>query len=591
MARLTAVLAGFAFLCFLDSVHLATGAEQPLQVYLGKTAVDWQQELSQAKDAKAKRNAAFALGKLGSRSLAAVPELMQILANANEDAGVRETAAYSLGEIVPRGSSKEEVYRLLCQLAVPKTDNDRLAHSAVVALGKCGDDTAEIRAALGKAMESPSPAVRQNAAWALGEICKNADDPPVSLLRKGIKSGEQDKLVKRDAAVALGKLASGEPTGSLDAQQRERQRIGKAREQVRAAVPDLLRCVGEDYVELKKAAAGALINLVDSKDTQALPILAKACGKSEDIEVRFNAAQAMANIGGTGAEPAVPVLQEVLRNKKADSEWRQNAALAFRTLGAVAAPALPELLEALENDADLKVRYNAAVALGGWKTDPSQVVPALVKVVVNSLDNADVRAASASSLQTIGKCPQADTAVPALVGVLDNPAVPARVRWRVVWALKVHQNDLANSRFDNFFAALKKVLTEKELRDGDSSAKMLRYDAAYLLAIFKRDQVPDEVFPALLDFLKDNTIRIFAGLTTGGGRVGEGRTGTSVVAEQVAEDGRTLVVQALDAIGPQRVRTKAPEIVEQLRFLRDDDATDPTLREAVTKMLKGMGGK
>jgi len=588
MKRWIAMLAGLA------AAWLLLPSSSPSRGdYLGKSAAQWQQELTLAKDAKTKRSAAFALGKCGIQALQAVPALMKCLQSDSEDPGVRETAAYALGQIVPRSSASQELVQLLCRLAATKADDDRLPRSAIVALGTCGTDTADIRAALEKALEDASPAVRQNAAWALGEICQHSEDPPLWSLRLAFANKEKDKLVKRDAALALGKVVAQLPPAGGDAAQR----VGKVREQARAAIPDLLGCVGQDYVELKKAAAGTLINLVNSQDVQALPILAKACAKNEDIEVRFNAAQALAAIGGAGSEAAVPVLLDVLRTKKddpernlkGDAEWRRTAILAFRNLGSVAAAALPDLLQILATDPDLQVRYNTAVALGGWKTNNHLVVPALVQRVVDSDENIAVRVAASMSLQSIGQCKEAIAAMPLLVKVLADPQQPAQIRERVLFAMRVHQNDLDN--YQDVFAALKEILVEPGLRDPASGGKMLRYDAAYLFGIYKQAKAPKEVFPVLTDFLKDNGIRIFAGLATGGGRVAEGGSSKSVVAEQGVGDGRINAVEALQRIGAKRVKTQ-PEIIQELKSLRDSDqAVEPKLREASAKLLKDCGVK
>jgi HEAT repeat protein len=578
MTSRTLTLAGFVAALLLGPVA-ARGD------YLGKSAAQWQLELTLARDAQARRSAAFALGKLGPQSRDAVPDLMKCLEAANEDPGVRETAAFSLGQIVRRGSSSDDLVRLLCKIVTAKTD-ERIARSAILALGKCAADTAQVRATLEKAIDDPSPAVRQNAAWAFGEICQRSETVPVSSLRKALGTKEEDKLVKRDAALALDKILTYQPAAGSDAEHHERLRLGKVREQARAALPELLSCAGHQYVELKKAACGTLINIVNSQDANARAILAQACGKGEDIEVRRNAALALAAIGGTGSEAAIPVLQDALRNS--DPELRQKAVLAFRNLGSVAANSLPHLLKALAQDADDRVRRYAAVALGGWALDSKDVVPALVQRVVDRKENVEVRTAAAVSLQSIGQCEQAIAAIPELIGVLDNPQEPARVRERVLWALRVHQGELANHK--KVFDALKKVLKEPGLSDPASGGKMLRFDAAFLFGIFKKADVPDEVFPVLQDFLQDSTIRVYTGLSTGGGRVAEGGGSKSSVAEQGGEDGRIMAIQALQEIGAKRVRGQQ-QVIQQLKVVRDDGTVEPKLREAAAKLLKDCGVK
>jgi HEAT repeat protein len=560
--------------------------------YLGEPASVWQLRLAAAKDVSAKRSAAFALGKCGLQALQAVPDLIKCLESESEDASVRETAAYSIGQIVLRGSARPDLVRLLCQFANTKKGDERVTRSAIVALGTCGTDSSEIRAALERALEDPRPAVRQNAAWALGEICQTTDEPPISSLRVALSSQEQDSLVKRDAALALGNIVSQRSSRSViweNSESQERKRLEKVREQARAAIPELIDCVGNDSVELKKAAAGALVNIVNSKDANARAVLAKACDKKEDIEVRFNAAQALAAIGGKGSEAAVPVLQDVLRSSKGNPEWRQNAVLAFRNLGSVGAKALPDLLQVLAKDSDKQVRYHTAVALDGWKSASKQVVPALVQRVVAKDEDGEVRAAAAVSLWSIGPCDPATAAIPLLLKVLADPQEPTEVRFGVLRALRVNESDL--QKYDEFFAALKAIVSDPTLRNRTTRERLLAYDSAFLLGVFKGPDAPAEVFPVMEIFLKDNDLRLFTGVMSGGGHVAEGGGGKSVVAEQGIDDGRLAAVRGLQSIGPQRVKTQEA-IITQLRVLRDTDHEIlPKLREAAAKLLKDCGVK
>jgi HEAT repeat protein len=548
--------------------------------YLGKSAAQWQAELA-SKDLKVKRGAAFALGKLGAQALGSVPALTTCLQN-DKDAGVRETAAYALGQILPRGRAAPGVVKLL--LAHLAADADpRVKRSAAVALGHCADDSAEVRVALEKALNDADAGVRQNAVWALGELCQQSETAPIDSFRKALK--DSDKLIKRDAALALGKIITYQATDNENADARERHRVAAVRELAQPAVADLLACVKHDYLELRKAACGTLADLVHAKHTEAIPILAQAC-KDEDLEVKRNAALALASIGGKGTEPAIPVLQEALRN--GDIEVKRLAALAFRNLGPAAKGALPDLRKALTH-ADDELRYSAALGMGGLKKEAAPAVPDLVRRVTDDKEKLNVRVASAMALQVIGACDEATDAVGSLVKILDDPKQPPRVRERVLWALRVHGNDLTN--YEDVFTAMKKILTEPGLGEsGGRSGKMLRYDSAFLLGVFKQSQTPDEVFPVLLSFLKDTTIRIYTGLQGPTGGVKEGSSSKGNVSEQGGEDGRKMAIQALKRIGAGRVKSH-PEILAQVRSLRDDPEIQAKLREAAGDLLKEFGVK
>jgi HEAT repeat protein len=529
--------------------------------FLGKSVPEWRKELHND-DAVVRGNAAFALGKFGPAAVEALPVLVQLLRE-DKSAGVRDAAALAIGRIARRGKVDAAVLDALC-LAVTGDAAPAVKRSAAVALGQCAADTPQVRSALDKALDDGSKGVKQNAAWALGEICAQSDKPPVASLRKAL--ADADKLVKRDAAAALGKL--------------------QAKDAVRAAVPDLLACVSHEYLELRKAACFSLVELVTSKDLEAAQVLAKVCKDlTEDPEVRCNAALALSNIGGDSAKIAVPVLHGMLR--QGDLDLKRRAALALRNTGEAGKVAENDLIAALKHkDADL--RHNAAVALGGLKS--TRAVPALVERVADMQEKEHVRVAGAVALLNIGMCDEAVAAVPRLIEVLENPKQPAIVRWRLLWSLRVHKEGLL--KYDQLHDAMTKVLTEPGRRlKAANGGKMLRYDCAFLLGVLKGPDAPEEALPVLQEFLFDDSIRLFTTLyikNSGTGPEIKGPDGK--VIERGDQDGRIMAIWALERIGHARVKSY-PKIIAQLRAMRDDEAFEPEIRERAGAVLDKWGVK
>jgi HEAT repeat protein len=529
--------------------------------FLGRNVKDWQKDLKSA-TATTRANAAFALGKIGPEADEALPALVQLLRE-DKDAGVRDAAAMAIGRIVKRGLADADVINVLCDLLTKDPDH-KVKRSAAVALGQCAKESPQVRAALEKALDDGSKGVKQNAAWALGEVCENAAEPPVSGLRKAL--ADNDWLVKRDAAIALGKL--------------------HAKDRVRVAVPDLADCVKHDYIELKKAACYALVELITPKDTKAVRILVECCkNPKEDIEVRGNAALALSNVGGEEAKVAAPVLLTLLRSN--DLELKRRAALAFRSTGEAGKVAENDLIAALKHK-DTEMRYNAAMALGGVKSH--KAVPALVERIADTQETEQVRVAGAVALLDIDKCNEAVAAVPRLIEILDNPKQPAIVRWRILWSLRVHKDDLL--KYDQLFTTMTKILTEPNLKtvtssSGHNSGKMLRYDCAFLLGVLKAEKAPAEVLAVLQEFLQDDSIRIYTGSTaTGGGAKVEGSGGgKGTVSERGDEDGRIMAIKALERIGPDRVKGHK-DILEQLhKMAANNSMFEPQIRQAAQQAL------
>src|SRR5262249_46687264 len=123
-----------------------TPASARAQSFLGKNVAHWQAELTK-KEPAVRRNAAFALGKLGPDAQEAVAALLMCLAT-DTDKGVKETAAYSLGQICKRGRAPEEVLAQLARILANQNEDPQVRRSAAVALGHCATDIAGVRSAL-----------------------------------------------------------------------------------------------------------------------------------------------------------------------------------------------------------------------------------------------------------------------------------------------------------------------------------------------------------------------------------------------------------------------------------------------------------
>jgi HEAT repeat protein len=573
MKRFTLLAVGLAIVAL-------TGAPSRGQEFLGKGVGHWEGQLA-SKDAAERRSAAFALGKIGPLASGASDKLLACLTgDANKD--VRETAAYSLGQLYKRGLAPANVIDALCNRLGNAAEDALVRRSCAVALGSCGSDTPQVRAALEKAVGDANPGVRQNAAWALGEVCQLSAEVPVGALRKALADG--DKLVQRDAALALGQIVSHQPTHDQDSERREQDRLEKVRGQARAALPELVSGAKHSYLEMRKASCGTLVSLVKDGDDEAAKVLAERC-KDEDIEVRRNAALALAAIGGKWAAVAVPELGKAL--KEGDTEMKRLAALAFLRLGEAGAAALPDLCQAAKSK-DHELRYNAVTGLGGLKAKGHAAVPVLTDILADTREDNDVRVAAARSLQSIGACKEANDVVPKLLQVLNNRAEPKRVRERVLWALRVHNTDKM-AQMPEVLEALTKLLSEPGLGDPNApigeSGKMLRYDAAYLLCRVKRTDAPDDVLKVLLDFLHDSSIRIYGGLKSSGDGVKEKGSGKGTTTENLTQDGRLMAVQALSLLSPDRVVAQ-PKIISQLRAIRDGAMYEEPLREAAGKLLQ-----
>jgi HEAT repeat protein len=509
----------------------------------------------------------------------------------------------------------------VADLAPAKTPMER--RSAAFALGKLGKDAVPALGELSSRLGDPDPAVREAAAYAIGEICvaaKVRHAESVAALCKHLTDEKQDPLVRRSAAFALGGMGKADSpdvqaalgaglkakdpavrqnvawalgrlgdssAGSLrqalkdpDAQVRRNAAVALTLLTPRAAepaVPDLLECCKDKDLELRKAAVGALVRLASPKEAVAQqargPLLALL--KDADLEVRRNAALALGYLGGPESTPAVTILRDAL--KGGVLPLRRQAALALKNIGPDARAALPELRMALHSP-DGELKRNAAVALIGFKDAGEPAVPDLVQLVQDRKEDAEVRKQAAVALSRIGYNPALVKAIPGLLAVVADPTEVGGVRERALWPVRVYLSKSEDRQ--GVFEALTKILSEPARKE----SRMLRYDLAYLLGMFLGAETPEKALDILDEFLKDRAIQIYGGITPGGKRIGEEPKGGGTTQEVGLGDGRIMAVDALSEIGAARV-AKRPEMVQRLRALYADPKTAPNLRAALERFM------
>jgi len=512
------------------------------QTFLGKGAAAWEKILNESQDGRQRRNAAFALGKLGGDAESALPSLKKHLKEG--DARVREAAAVALGEIGKASLKARDDATLVNALTDALKDKEPLVRrSAAHALGNLGKAAKPARAALEATLaKETSAAVRQNIAWALGRIGPESIASLTAALR------DPDPIVQREAANSIGLFKD---------------------EIARKALPELLACCKVKNSGVRNAALNVLINILQEDDLEAAAGISEALG-DPDLEVRQNAALALSAIGGKVAVPAVPILIDAIK-QKGNAEVRRQAAIALFNIGPDAHEAVPSLIQALADD-DAELRTNAALGLGGIGPKAQPAVPHLVKLLANSKEQKAARVEAATALARIGPVPAAIEAIPALVKVLEDPSNETKIRERVVWALRPHYVKRADADLPGVFEAFKKVLSEPKAE----RSRMLRYDCAYMLGMLQRKDAPKEALDTLLDFLHDKTILIYRGTTAKPPGIKEILNPPPKRLDSGNGDGRVMAVQALMRIGFDRVG-KRNDIIKQLKVIAADPETLPDL--------------
>jgi len=185
-------------LIFLILFRTQPGSSPQEETYLKRSAASWSNDLKH-QDAKTRRAAAFALGKLGKHSLPFVSNL-QALLQQDSDASVRSACASSLGDLVSLAIN--EIVPSLIK-SIDREKDTSVRRALALALGKAGDQAGAAEPSLRKMLEEPDADLRQNAAWALGQLGKAAE-PAIPRLITALSDPQAN--VRAEVAQALGNL-------------------------------------------------------------------------------------------------------------------------------------------------------------------------------------------------------------------------------------------------------------------------------------------------------------------------------------------------------------------------------------------------
>jgi HEAT repeat protein len=312
----------------------------------GRSIGQWIQDL-ESHDAGIRRNAAFALGRLGTDAGAAVPALTKALGDT--DTRVRETACLALA-VIGRAAlpalcdslkASDATVRLLaadamCQMgagaqpAVPALidslhDKDRsVCLKALGAFGVIGPAASQAMPAVFGCLKSDDPKIRCAAVQALGRIGTNRDEVVRSLI--GLLSDNSIE-VRAAAAERLGWMATPEATAGLV------QVLGDPNSVVRLAALRALRII---------SAADMVTNTGDAETNRG-----KVIGPSTQSK----------SIPGTVIRALMGAL------KDSDAGCRGEAVMALAEFGPAAKAAVPMLKSAGAHDNSMAVRARAQAAL------------------------------------------------------------------------------------------------------------------------------------------------------------------------------------------------------------------------------------
>lgn len=351
----------------LQVSHGAQSTEIQEGRYEGRTFSDWRGDLRDPSP-ELRRRAVEALGHLGP---AAVPILIEALRDT--DAEVRWWAVEVLSWIGP--AAKDAVPALVQTLG----DDDKvLRMKAAMTLSTIGPAAKDAVAALIKAMRDADRDVRMWSADALGLIAPTHKDGFVALTHALRDSDEGVRGIAASALRPSGSAAVPALIRAIeDPSPAVRQQVADALGAIGPAAKDgvaaLMKSLGDDQSVVRAASARAL-GKIGPAAQEAVPSLIQIL-KDEDPKVWFASAQSLEAIGPASRE-AVPELTRSLSDP--DVDVKKGAALALGTIESLSKDAITHLQNLLERNAEIRPWVKQALRqikvrseLGGL-ADPDQ---------------------------------------------------------------------------------------------------------------------------------------------------------------------------------------------------------------------------
>ena len=248
--------------------------------------------------------------------------------------------------------------------------------------------------------------IREQANRELKKLGMNAE----SILVEALK--DTNEKIRLGAAIALG-IEIGKTVFTYNylleykGEKAAQNMLNKLIEIEEEVVPVLAIALNDINAEIRKEAAHALGEARERAE-KATPMLIEAM-KDKDQEVRYEVVQALSSASEEDYDKVIPVLKEALR----DDFWqvRSSAVITLGAMGEEAAETVPEIIEIIKNDDEL--RWDAADALASIG---KPAVSFLIDLLQGEWTNGHW--AAAETLVKIGE--QVEYAVPILIIALNS---------------------------------------------------------------------------------------------------------------------------------------------------------------------------
>lgn len=282
-----------ALIDLIERNDLHEGVSEAL-MKIGKPAVSALAEAFKIDDRQeTRKRVAEILANMGESAADAIPALVEVIGDTDENGDIRGAGANALGRI-----GKQALPEIIGLLG---NENADVHGAAIHALGKVGKPALPI---LTELLEDESELTRAGAVAALGDLGRpNKDIVPDPIIPALIKAlDDEDNNVRSNAAMAL-----------VNLRRYTKEEIPAFNE----AIPALTRVYRDEDESLKESAARALAR-IGGAPVELLPDLTKDI-EGEDEDARRRATWVLGSMGEEGAKALIEMLRRPVQNR--EEEW------------------------------------------------------------------------------------------------------------------------------------------------------------------------------------------------------------------------------------------------------------------------------
>jgi HEAT repeat protein len=356
----------FSLILVLLAFVPAARAEDDDPSYQGKKMTEWIALLQNGKTYTDRQKGLLALQLIGPRKSRKVTSALIAAVRENSEEKIRAGAARAIGRFAANAREDDDIalekIRDALALALRTDKVPAVRKAAATALGEMKGRAVGAVDVLALALKDTDPGTRTEAASALRQLGKNADDA-LPDQQAALKNPKLERLTRIHCARALGLI------------------------KVLSAVPSLKEVLADtkNDSELRRACAAALGDM-GNQAAEAVPVLATVLtAKDSDVLLRRAAAEALDQMG-VESRPALEALRTVLKDN--DQFVRSLSLHAISHMGKELGDEREKTVRAIfvaMDDNALEVRVAAIEALGNLGAD---VLGEQTKDAVNRLTDA-----------------------------------------------------------------------------------------------------------------------------------------------------------------------------------------------------------